>query len=70
MASIFNKKIPHSCAWCIHGKPSDYTDEVFCSKRGMTNKNDSCHSYKYDPLKRNPVKARPADGYSAEDFKL
>lgn len=70
MASMFDKKLMRSCAWCSYGKSSDYTDEVFCTKRGVTSKNDYCRRYKYDPLKRTPQRIRPADGYSPEDFKL
>ena len=70
MASVFNKKLPRACAWCVYGKPSDYSDEVFCSKNGITNKTDCCRKYSYDPLKRVPAKNRPADGYKPEDFEL
>lgn len=69
-APLFNKNTPRACAWCLHGKSSDYTDEIFCIKRGITNKNDSCRHYKYDVLKRTPKKTKPAGEYSAEDFKL
>ncbi len=70
MASFFNKNVLPSCAWCVFGKPSEHTNEVFCTKRGFTYKNEHCRSYKYDPLKRTPVRSHPADGYNPEDFKL
>lgn len=68
--SIFNKELPHSCAYCIHGRPSEYTEEIFCLKKGVTDKYSSCRHYKYDVFKRTPNKTAPADGYKPEDFEL
>ena len=71
MAEIaFNKKLPSSCSYCVHGTPTAYGKEILCKKRGVTEMRDSCRKYKYDPLKREPQKAKIADGYSEEDFKL
>lgn len=66
----FNKKLPPSCSYCVHGNPSAYGNEILCLKRGITEKRDHCRKYKYDPLKRQPEKAKIADGYSPEDFEL
>lgn len=68
--SIFNKKISPACCYCVHGKTSEYTDEIFCLKKGITEKNDSCRHYKYDVFKREPQKPTIADGYNPDDFKL
>ena len=70
MASFFNKKLQHSCAYCVHGRKSEYGDDVFCKKRGVTDSKDYCRHYKYDPLKRQPLNIKPADNYNADDFKL
>ena len=66
----FNKKLPHSCEYCVHGSRSAYMKEILCKKRGVTEYRDSCRHYKYDPLKREPNKAKIADNYNPEDFKL
>ena len=66
----FNKDLPKSCAYCIHGKVLEYTNEVICKKRGVMPERDYCRSYKYDPLKRTPQKPKLSDNYSQEDFKL
>lgn len=66
----FNKKLPASCSYCVYGTPTVYGKEILCKKRGVTEIRDSCRKYKYDPLKRQPQKAKIADGYSEEDFKL
>ena len=68
--SAFNKKLPSSCEYCVHGKRSVYGKEILCLKKGVTSYRDSCRHYKYDPLKREPNKAKIADNYSSEDFKL
>ena len=46
--SIFNKDITPACCYCVHGKNSEYTDEIFCLKKGVTDKYDCCRHYKYD----------------------
>ncbi len=68
--SLFNKKLIKSCSWCRFGKKSDYTEEIFCLKHGVTNKRDYCRNYKYDPLKRKPDTANPLGNYKAEDFEI
>ncbi|MBR5923069.1 MAG: hypothetical protein IKZ59_04665 [Clostridia bacterium] len=67
---MFDKSIKKSCVWCIYGKKSEYSDEVFCKKRGVTSSFDSCRKYKYDPLKRIPDNSGIGGDYSPEDFKL
>jgi len=70
--SLFNKNISPACAYCVHGHISEYTNEVFCLKRGVTEPTDSCRKFKYDPCKRIPAKARALDfsRYNEEDFSL
>lgn len=69
-SEFFNKDIKKSCLWCIHGKKSEYTDDVFCKKHGVTTANDYCRKYKYDPLKRTPEKQTIESNFSNEDFSL
>ncbi len=66
----FNKKLQKSCAYCVHSIALEFSDEIACKKRGVMPSRDYCHSYKYDPLKRVPQKAKISDNYSPEDFKL
>lgn len=66
----FNKKLAPSCSYCVYGNPTAYGEEILCLKRGITERRDSCRKFKYDPLKREPQRAKIADGYKAEDFKL
>ncbi len=66
----FNKKLAPSCSYCVFGMRSSYSKEILCKKRGVTELRDSCRHYKYDPLKREPEKAKLADNYSPEDFEL
>lgn len=67
---VFNKKLPHHCEYCVFGSCSDYSNEVLCKKRGVTDRKDSCRHYRYDPLKREPAAAKIADNYKPEDFLL
>ena len=66
----FDKKIEKYCCHCTHGKLLEYTDEVFCSKKGFVSKFDSCLKYKYDPLKRRPDSTSSSGDFTEEDFSL
>ena len=68
--SPFNKRLEKHCEYCVHGAVLDFDDQIICKKRGVTDKTDSCRSYKYDPLKRIPVKVKFAGDFTEEDFKL
>ena len=70
MASIFNKKLSKSCSFCIYGTKSEFSDEIFCAKRGVTNKRDYCRHYKYDVLKRVPDKIKASYSFTDKDFYL
>ena len=70
MSSMFNQELPRSCKYWVYSKDSLFGTEVLCKKRGVTNYNDSCRHYKYDPLRRVPEKVKIADGYKPEDFSL
>lgn len=64
----FNKKLQKSCLWCIHGRKSDYCDDIFCKKHGVTTRVDACRHYKYDPLKRTPQTIKSSGNFTKEDF--
>ncbi len=66
----FNKKLPRRCEYCVHGNLSEFSNEVLCKKKGITTAQDYCRHYKYDPLKREPTRAKVADNYKSEDFLL
>lgn len=66
----FNKKLEPHCEYCVHGICSEFSNEVLCRKKGVTDAKDSCRKYKYDPLKREPQKLKISDNYRPEDFLL
>lgn len=68
--NLFNKNLNKSCRWCMYGKNSEYTNEIFCKKRGVTTQDEYCRKYKYDPLKRIPDTQELTDEYSESDFSL
>jgi len=68
--SLFNKNISPACAYCVHGHISEYTNEVFCLKRGVTEPTDSCRKFKYDVLKRTPNRIIADKDFKPEDFEL
>ena len=64
----FDKDIKKTCLCCEYGRKSDYADEIFCSKRGITNINDYCRKFKYDPLKRIPDRQLIEKEFIPDDF--
>ena len=68
---LFRKKIERSCAYCRFGAALD-GDAVLCAKKGMRRLPDKCWKFRYDPIKRTPVKPKPVDfeKYNKEDFSL
>lgn len=67
---FFNKDIPPACEYCRYGHKSDYSDDIFCSKRGVTSPGDSCRRFRYDVLKRTPRRTTPSGEFKPEDFEL
>lgn len=67
---VYNKNLSPSCEYCLYGNLSEFNDEIFCIKRGVTHRRDACSKYQYDPLKRIPQRQKIADGYKPEDFEL
>lgn len=68
---LFQKKIQKSCNYCIHGaKLSDGT--YLCAKKGLRSQDAPCLSFRYDPCKRIPIKAKALDfsKYDKEDYSL
>ena len=68
---LFRKKIEKCCAYCANaGKVND--GAYICTKKGMVSPGHQCWRFKYDPLKRVPVKNDPTDfsKYDDVDFSL
>ena len=68
---LFRKKIQPSCGYCVHGaKLAD--GQVLCSKKGVVSPDGKCMRFRYDPIKRIPVKSKALDfsKYDSEDFSL
>lgn len=68
--SPFNKKLDKHCEYCVYGAALQFDNQIICKKRGVTEKDDKCRSYKYDPLKRIPKQVKIGKDYTDEDFKL
>lgn len=68
---LFRKDIEKSCAYCTHSAKID-SDTLLCSKCGFVASYHRCWKFKYDPLRRVPVKPALQDfsKYTDEDFSL
>ena len=67
---FFNKKENRRCSCCKFAVISDYMDNCFCKKKGIVDKNDYCHKFKYDVLKRVPDVITPKSDFNKEDFSI
>ncbi len=68
---LFRKKIEKSCSYCLHATKLD-EDTVLCSRKGLQSLSGMCRKFRYDPTKRQPVKAKALnfEKYNQEDFSL
>lgn len=68
---LFAKKIEPRCSYCQRGKSID-AETVLCKKRGVTQPDHACRSFRYDPLKRVPPRPAVPDfsRLKDEDFSL
>lgn len=68
---LFRKKISRSCSYCKFATPIS-EDQVLCVKKGVQPIDGECRKFKYEPLKRIPLKAKVQNfsQYSEEDFTL
>lgn len=68
---LFNTKDQiKRCDTCLHGEIAQDNMSIMCSKKGLKEPDDFCRKYKYDPLKRVPLKQIIDTDYSPEDFML
>ena len=68
---LFRKKISPSCSYCVHAAKLD-GGQFLCSKKGIVAADQKCMSFRYDPIKRIPVKGKALDfsKYDQEDYSL
>jgi hypothetical protein len=67
---VFNKNLEKRCGYCLFGRKSEFSNEVMCLKRGITDVNDCCRRFKYDPLKREPQRVKIDKDFTKEDFEI
>ena len=68
MSAFFDKNVRKSCMWCEHGVKSEYSNEIFCKKRGVVGLDNVCRKYRYDPLKRVPQNQEISKEFKSDDF--
>jgi hypothetical protein len=71
MKKLFNKNdITPSCSYCVHGRFSPNGESVLCLKKGIVSLDYSCKRFKYDPLKRKPIRPKAIETFEELDFSL
>jgi hypothetical protein len=68
---LFRKNIEPRCSYCARSVFLD-NETIICNKKGVNPSAGSCHSFRYDPLKRVPYRPITADfsKLKDEDFSL
>ena len=68
---LFRKKIEPSCSYCVYAA-NLANEQILCSKKGVVSPDGKCVRFRYDPIKRIPVKPKALDfsKYNDEDFSL
>ena len=68
---LFDRNIEPRCAYCKRGELMD-EEHIICVKKGVVSPAGACRAFRYDPLKRVPLKpAAPGfERFKDEDFSL
>lgn len=66
--SLFRKKVERACRYCIHAIASNEENVTCVKKKKYRPVDGKCMSFKYDPLKRVPSKAKALDFSKYEEF--
>ena len=68
---MFSEKTAPMCMYCMRGTKMNGTDYTICKKKGVVYNAFHCRAYKYDALKRIPMRKPEINSeYTTEDFKL
>ena len=70
MSKLFNKKISPACKYCRFSTELAFTNDMICKYKGVTECDNSCRKYRYDPLKRQPHTLLIEKNYKKSDFEL
>lgn len=65
-----NAAISPKCAYCAYGRSAPDGLTVLCPKKGIMDAGSACRKYKYDILKRQPMRRPPLQAFQPEDFEL
>ena len=67
---LLGSEIEPKCEYCLHAVIAADGVTVLCEKKGITDFDDSCKKFEYDPLKRTPRRQPKLPTFFDEDFKL
>lgn len=68
--SLFSKDVQPCCACCLNGRQPGYGENILCKRFGIVNPGFSCKKFRYDPLKRVPVRPPALPSFSKDDFDI
>ena len=68
--NFYSSLIAERCEYCRSARPIMGGKEIVCKYKGICSPFDRCRSYKYDPLKREPVIGDIGRNFDPDDLKL
>lgn len=68
---LFSRTITPRCEYCKHGNSLN-KEKIACLKKGVMAPDGHCRKFRYDPLKRTPIRPAIPDfsQLKEEDFSL
>ena len=67
---LYGNEIPPCCEYCENARRGVEGRSMLCVRHGVVPPYHHCRRFRYDPLKRVPVRQAAPGGFSEEDFRL
>lgn len=64
------KSYSDKCEICLRGRPAPDGKHLLCFRKGVVEPDFHCRGFKYDPLKRKPVRPAPMTEHTRDEFAL
>ena len=67
---VYSNDIQKCCKYCCDAVELVNSDEMLCTKNGPVSADYYCKKYRYDAIKRRPIKKAPLREFSESDFTI
>ena len=67
---LYGNTVQPSCEHCAHGRKSFDGNAELCARKGVMPQYHHSRKFRYDPLKRIPLRQPRLGSYTEEDFRI